>query len=414
MKKIAAAGAAALLVLSLAACGRHNDAPPGADIEPSIPIMLVESKPQQTTEATEATEAAPVPTEGTKPAEKPAVKPKPEEKPKPTDKPEPTEKPKPTKPPRKAAPELTKSPTDETVKAGEDAWFVARADHADGIRWWLNTPQGGRDLTPEEAMHQVKGLVTQIIGQDTLILTKVPQEMEGWSVRAEFYNSTGSTYSKKAILHIQQEETEPTVDPNTNDPLELYMPVFRDCMYIMGNDPRKVSQEDLEKHDPYNLAEGWELLGEDRLLGYVLMDVDRDGTKELILGAAEENEFGENGGEIVYAMFTLRDRKPVKLVQSFERNRFYLAKDRRIYNEGSSGAANSVFNLYTLAGDTLTLRECLWSNGTDENGNLKMFHTADGTTTENDDTRINGEVFDQILQSMSDNKLPLPTLTAVS
>ena len=421
MKKKLALLAAAAAILTLTACGK-KDAPPPTAPEESIPIMLVESKPTEVpTEATEAPTVSPVkPTEATKPTEKPDTKPgeKPAEKPeKPTEKPDkkpekPTEKPK----PQATKPTVTKSPTKETVKEGEKAWFVARADGADSIDWWFSPADGSAAKSAEETVKALPGLKLGGTHSESLALENIPAAMNGWSVKAEFSNKYGSTYSKPAEIFVEaepEETTAPEKDPSTSkDPMIQYSPVLANVLYLQTVDPEKVTEEEMKKQDTYELFASRELM--DGLMGYVLLDVDGDGTKEMVIGRGDKSDFGEHGGEIVVAMFTLKDGKPVKLLQSHARDRYYLGRDNLIVNEGSSGAANSVQNYFVLKDGKLELKESLWSNGTDDDGNPNLFYNMAGNTEETDDNRVTREEYDELSQKMSAKRLPLPPLTAVS
>ena len=66
-----------------------------------------------------------------------------------------------------------------------------------------------------------------------------------------------------------------------------------------------------------------------------------------------------------YDLYTMVDNEPVLVVQSGERNRFYLCADGHIANEASGGAASSIFAYSILEneGTTLTLTESVIYDG---------------------------------------------------
>lgn len=104
-----------------------------------------------------------------------------------------------------AAPKVTKSPTDETVNVGGACMFIARADNARSIKWRLTSPDGKTTYTCSEAVKNFPGLGVDGDGTDTLTLTGIPIEVNGWTVDAEFasWNSGESpAYSNSAKVGV--------------------------------------------------------------------------------------------------------------------------------------------------------------------------------------------------------------------
>lgn len=117
------------------------------------------------------------------------------------------------------------------------------------------------------------------------------------------------------------------------------------------------------------LAEGWggeELMAHDLPLlimycagdapfdnmGYLLLDVDCDGTQELLIGTLASDEFY---APIVFEMYTLSpEGSPVRVFTSQERARYYLCDDNSFLFEGANSAADSVSCSYSYAAGTLT------------------------------------------------------------
>ena len=117
------------------------------------------------------------------------------------------------------------------------------------------------------------------------------------------------------------------------------------------------------------LAEGWggeELMAHDLPLlimycvgdapfdniGYLLLDVDGDGTQELLIGTLASDEFY---APIVFEMYTLSpEGSPVRVFTSQERARYYLCEDNTFLFEGANSAADSVSCSYSYAAGTLT------------------------------------------------------------
>ncbi len=85
-------------------------------------------------------------------------------------------------------------------------------------------------------------------------------------------------------------------------------------------------------------------------IGYTLLDLDADGTMEMIIADATDGQLLEG---IVFDIWTLRDGKPALVIQGWERNRLYLtAPDAEgrwgYYQEGSSSAFESSWSIGTF------------------------------------------------------------------
>lgn len=79
--------------------------------------------------------------------------------------------------------------------------------------------------------------------------------------------------------------------------------------------------------------------------GYAFMDLDGDGTDELVIGAMEEDPEAFSFG-LLYDVFALREGHYQPVLSSMERDRYYLRADGMIVNMYSSGAMESGFLLY--------------------------------------------------------------------
>ena len=112
------------------------------------------------------------------------------------------------------------------------------------------------------------------------------------------------------------------------------------------------------------------------ILGYALLDLNRDGVPELLIGSMSDpgNEAMFYFSNILYDVFTLSDGQPRRVVVSWERSRNYLTQDGHILLEGSSGAAYSILSLYSLDGAELTLEQSLRTTLVD--GELVWYRTT--------------------------------------
>lgn len=87
-------------------------------------------------------------------------------------------------------------------------------------------------------------------------------------------------------------------------------------------------------------------------IGYLLLDVDGDGTQELLIGTLASDEFY---APIVFEMYTLNpEGSVVRVFSSQERARYYLCEDNSFLFEGANSAADSVSCSYSYAAGTLT------------------------------------------------------------
>ena len=75
--------------------------------------------------------------------------------------------------------------------------------------------------------------------------------------------------------------------------------------------------------------------------GWLLRDLDGDGTPELLLGA----DWGD-GHTVIFNIYRLDGAKAVRVVDGWSRSRWYLCTDGSLANEGSSSAFESSYSYY--------------------------------------------------------------------
>lgn len=110
----------------------------------------------------------------------------------------------------------------------------------------------------------------------------------------------------------------------------------------------KLSQGELMEQGFSNLAAYY--YGEDMMekIGYAFLDLDGDGTDELLIGAIEGDDFIR---QQIFNLYYLNDGMPWQGLSGTERDRYYLCREGGnfiIVNEGSSSASNTVLWYYTL------------------------------------------------------------------
>ena len=75
--------------------------------------------------------------------------------------------------------------------------------------------------------------------------------------------------------------------------------------------------------------------------GWLLRDLDGDGTSELLLGA----DWGD-GHTVIFNIYRLDGAKAVRVVDGWSRSRWYLCTDGSLAHEGSDGASEGTYSYY--------------------------------------------------------------------
>jgi hypothetical protein len=80
--------------------------------------------------------------------------------------------------------------------------------------------------------------------------------------------------------------------------------------------------------------------------------MDGNGIPELLIGATGAEYYDES---LIYDMFTLEEGRPVRILVSSARIRYYLCEDDLILHEGSGGAPYNLSILFYLKNNRLEL-----------------------------------------------------------
>jgi hypothetical protein len=141
---------------------------------------------------------------------------------------------------------------------------------------------------------------------------------------------------------------------NKHNYLEDYTPVLDSYFsFLNGTEPTEMSTT--ERGDYYFV------LGETGIsemsrnggqLGFWLHDMDGNGIPELLIGATGAEYYDES---LIYDMFTLEEGRPVRILVSSARIRYYLCEDDLILHEGSGGAPYNLSILFYLKNNRLEL-----------------------------------------------------------
>ncbi len=122
---------------------------------------------------------------------------------------------------------------------------------------------------------------------------------------------------------------------------------------------------DPEEHYDLDVSSIFFMPPYDEIRGYLTMDLDGDGTEELLLGvnAADGSGPEENGWDsVIYDVFTIQGGKLVHVFDGWERKRYYLCDNGLIANEGSSGASYSTWAYYLYSGGKLNIVETVYTD----------------------------------------------------
>ena len=79
-------------------------------------------------------------------------------------------------------------------------------------------------------------------------------------------------------------------------------------------------------------------------VGYIFRDLNKDGTKELLV--LDKSEYNDGYGYMVLAIFYLDNNTPKILTEGWARNQLYLLNDNTFLNYGSSGFAYQTISVF--------------------------------------------------------------------
>ena len=234
-------------------------------------------------------------------------------------------------------PVITKDPTGEKLSPGGKTWFVAHAEGASILTWEFVSPEG-TVYSVTEAMSQNTGLQVDISKEDTVQVSSVPLSLNGWSVRARFDGPGGSATSQEALITVSQSE----------GAYDAVLQRYREAM----------AHREEDSWAQYDVSE---MILYAQHVGYAKIDLDNDGSQELIVAGIGYDIPQE---PYVFEIFTLENGVPVTVGRSSARSRLFLMADGKIYNEGSSGAASSNFSVMQFSGGQLRFLTGLYTTDT--------------------------------------------------
>lgn len=124
-----------------------------------------------------------------------------------------------------------------------------------------------------------------------------------------------------------------------------------------------------------------------------VMDVNEDGVEELLI---VDTVWTEPGNVRILDMYTLVEGTPVKVIEGWARNRYYLLDDGKIYSSGSGGAAYSNEELLEFApgATALTSKELYFTYPKDNDMySVGYYYSGDGIYDVSAATEISEDEF---------------------
>ena len=189
------------------------------------------------------------------------------------------------------------------------------------------------------------------------------------------------------------------------DYLSAYAPVLDTCRsFLDGAEPEEM---DITEQGDYYFVLGEtgisEMAGNGGNLGFFLHDLDDNGVPELLIGATGAEYYDET---LIYDMFTLDDGRPVRVLASSARIRYYLAEEDMILHQGSGGASWYLSILCMLDGHELKLAYGLVM--ADEQC-FEVFEDRESLFMDRlpSDRSITNEEFYQLLDEMEELTVPM-------
>lgn len=226
-------------------------------------------------------------------------------------------------------PVITKDPTSEKLSPGGKTWFVAHADGATILTWEFLSPDE-KVYSITEAMDLHPGLELDASQEDTVSLRNVPLSLNGWSARARFDGPGGSTTTQSALITVSRSEG-------------AYDAVIETYRQAVKNQDGQYDVSEMMLYASH--------------VGYARLDLDADGTDELLVAGIGYDIPDE---PCLFEIFTLDGNTPVSVARSTIRSRLFLMQDNKIYNEGSSGVSDN-YSVMQFSGGQLRFLNGLYT-----------------------------------------------------
>ena len=249
--------------------------------------------------------------------------------------------------------------------------LAAYPDGGMGSVWWLVAMSWdnfkewrGYDALP---VPEILGIAEYVLGADDeyvylLVLPSDVQFLENDPVSQRQYEALQSDsqgvltrFLKDNGIHINEVCPASSVfsPPARGDAASTTGYAAYDALLAEISDLRRSGASDVQtdfSHDLLSVNDYYQTPG------WLLRDLDGDGTSELLLGA----DWGDGCG-VIFNIYRLDGAKAVRVVDGWNRSRWYLCTDGSLAHEGSDGASEGTFSYYRYENGALRHLETLIS-----------------------------------------------------
>lgn len=216
----------------------------------------------------------------------------------------------------------------------------------------------------------------------------------------ELDNSETMKSTEESQTIVQTEDTEEaqeeaseteTEQSYVKDIPEVYKDILDKEYEFILNHENENYDEKLDEYGGAGFIEAvYQMDIEDALksIGYCLVDLDENGIQELIV--VDRGGIFDDLIDRILEIYTIKDNTAIMTVEGWIRNRYYLLDDGTLYNEGSNGAAYSIFATYKYEDGESVLEDYYFSEFADDNdpNSWGWYHNTSGEYNKNVSERL--------------------------
>lgn len=116
-------------------------------------------------------------------------------------------------------------------------------------------------------------------------------------------------------------------------------------------------------------------------IGYSIKDINGDNVPELLIACMED----ENNAKYILELYTIKNGKPVHLIEGSARNSFSLLSDGKVFNLGSNGAGSYSFGVFGFNDSNDFVCEEVYFCDTDYNTDITSYYYNKNGVCDKDD-----------------------------
>ena len=160
---------------------------------------------------------------------------------------------------------------------------------------------------------------------------------------------------RKEFRAQREKERKPKIAQEYSNPTaEKYVPEYGEIVDLYGDAIRDEWAED--DYAVSGLNEMASEIVKPGDLGYIYMDLDDDGSEELLIGPTDPQMYGEGA---VFEIYMMEDGLPVEIASSDENCIYYICEDKTIRREAIQDDGNWEISYFDLNGGDLACKEML-------------------------------------------------------